>query len=196
MYQTRMRLRILFLTLVLLFTTSCKHAKTIYLIPIGRLAAVSVDDLKTYYSDRFSVSVKTLPLLPFDEATYDPARNQLIAEELIAQIKRECPKQAQDVDAILIGLTDGDMYLRKMDWQFGFSYRQEGRLAVVACARMDPINFGQPADEELLRSRVKKMITKNIGILYFKRNPSADPKSVLYNNVLGLEELDYMGEDF
>jgi predicted Zn-dependent protease len=157
---------------------------------------VPVEDLKTYYRDRFDITVEALPLLPFEQRTYDSGRHQLIAEELVAQIKRGYPRQAQDQNAILIGITDGDMYIRAMDWRFGFNYRSDDRFAVVSCARMNPINLGQPADDELLRSRVRKMLTKNIGILYFKKEASTNPKSVLYNKVLGLEDLDYMGEEF
>lgn len=40
------------------------------------------------------------------------------------------------------------------------------------------------------------MLTKSIGILYFNLKPTDNPRSVLYSNVLGLEELDAMGEDF
>jgi hypothetical protein len=40
------------------------------------------------------------------------------------------------------------------------------------------------------------MITKNIGILYFDKEQNSNPRSVLYDNVMGLEELDSMGEDF
>ncbi|HSB09094.1 MAG TPA: hypothetical protein VLM38_06245 [Blastocatellia bacterium] len=191
-----MKLGIVLVFMLLGFTPSCNRTKTVYVVFIGRLATIPVSELTRYYRDRFGISVEELPLLRFDEATYDPARHQFMAEALIAQMKQSYLKQAQDENAILIGITDGDMYLRKMDWQFGFSYRQEGRFAVVSCARMDPTNFGLPADDELLRSRLRKMVTKNIGIMYFNKAPSTNPKSVLYNNVLGLEELDYMGEEF
>lgn len=177
-------------------TSSFAGPKTIYLVPIGKFSAVPMDELKTYYHDRFGISVEALPLLPFDQTTYDPDRQQLIAEELIEQIKRGCPEQAQDENAIVIGLTDGDMYLRQMEWQFGFNYRADERFAVVSCARMDPINFGKPANAKLLSSRARKMLTKNIGIMYFKKPASTNPKSVLYNNILGLEDLDRMGEEF
>ena len=177
-------------------TPSFAQTKTIYFVPIGKFSAVPVEYLKTHYHDRFDIPVEVLPLLPFDPTTYDTDRHQLIAEELVAQIKRGYPKHAEDESAILIGITDGDMYIRKMNWRFGFNYRAEERFAVVSCARMNPVNLGEPADDNLLKSRMRKMLTKNIGILYFKKSASADPKSVLYNNVLGVDDLDYMGEEF
>jgi hypothetical protein len=44
----------------------------------------------------------------------------------------------------------------------------------------------------LLAIRGCKMLTKNIGIMYFRKEQSNDPKSVLYNNILSLDDLDYM----
>lgn len=196
MLKSRIALGMFLVMAITSVTAACAYAKTIYLVPIGTLSAVPVEELKTYYHDRFGITVEALPLLPFDQTTYDQRRHQLIAEELVEQVKRGYPKQAQDENAILIGMTDGDMYIRQMDWQFGFNYRPDDRFAVIACARMDPINFGKPADDKLLRSRVRKMLTKNIGIMYFKKQASANPKSVLYDKVLGLEDLDYMGEEF
>jgi hypothetical protein len=61
---------------------------------------------------------------------------------------------------------------------------------------MDPANLGNTPDEELLRSRLRKMIFKNIGIMCYSLPVSQDPKSVLYGNVFSLGDLDYMSEFF
>jgi hypothetical protein len=39
-------------------------------------------------------------------------------------------------------------------------------------------------------------VTKDIGIFYFGLPQSSNPKSVLYNQIMGIEELDNVGEDF
>jgi predicted Zn-dependent protease len=111
-------------------------------------------------------------------------------------MKRSNPKLVADPNAILIGLTDEDMYIRKKNWQFAFSYRTQGRFAVVSSARMNPVNFGGPADDELLDSRMRKMISKNIGILYYQLPANRNPKSVLYGGVMDVKDLDNMSEDF
>ena len=196
MAKFRIAVGAFFVSLMIFVTSSFAGPRTIYLVPIAQFDAISMKGLKIFYHDRFGIDVQALPLLPFEQATYDAARQQLIAEELIEQIKRGYPTQAQDGDAILIGLTDGDMYIREEEWRFGFNYRADDRFAVVACARMDPVNFGQPADKALLASRARKMLTKNIGIMYFKKDTNDNPKSVLYNNILSLDDLDHMGEDF
>jgi hypothetical protein len=49
---------------------------------------------------------------------------------------------------------------------------------------------------ELILSRIRKIVTKNVGVLYYKLGPSDNPRSVLYRNIGGLRELDNMSEDF
>jgi predicted Zn-dependent protease len=120
----------------------------------------------------------------------------VIAEDVIELIKLRYPKLAQDPTAILIGLTEKDMYVREKTWQYAFSYRVDSRFAVVSSARMYPVNLGQPASVELLNSRVRKMLMKNIGILYYRMPTNNDPKSVLYNDIDGPEALDNVGEEF
>ena len=171
-------------------------AKVIYFVPIGQFDSVPLADLERYCGDRFSVRVVTLPLLPPDKSTYDPLRHQLIAQELVAQMKRSYSKEAQDPRAILVGVTDGDMYIRSRDWQFAFGYREEGRFGIISAARMNPERFGSPPDEGLLHARVRKMVVRTIAFLYGGLAPTNSPDSLLYSNLLGLEELDAMGEGF
>ena len=40
------------------------------------------------------------------------------------------------------------------------------------------------------------MVTKNVGLLYYLLPENTNPKSVLYRNISGLEDLDNIGEDF
>jgi hypothetical protein len=61
---------------------------------------------------------------------------------------------------------------------------------------MDPRTYGLPADEELFYSRIEKMATKDIGILALHRRESGNPRSVLYDSILGLNDLDFMTEAF
>lgn len=61
---------------------------------------------------------------------------------------------------------------------------------------MDPVAYGQPPNEELLRSRLRKMVMKDIGIMYYGLPLSNDPRSVMYRNILGIDDLDRMTEHF
>lgn len=194
-----MRVKITFtLGCVLLLVLACSspNRRKIYLLPLGGFPDQTIDQLAVHYKNKFNVTIEKLPSMPLDPTMIDQRRNQVIAESLIAMIRQQHPNLESDPNAIVIGLTRADMYIHKYDWKFAFNFRQDNRFAVISVARMDPINFGEPADESLLNTRLRKMVTKNIGILYFRKSLNNNPRSVLYSSVEGLEELDAMSEEF
>jgi predicted Zn-dependent protease len=105
--------------------------------------------------------------IEFDRTTFDSRRSQVSAEKLIQAVRVRYPKL--DSRSGVIAITPLDMYMEGVpQWRFAFSMRsREVRLAVISYARMDPQNLGAAPDDTLLQSRLRKMITKNIGILYF-----------------------------
>jgi len=94
----------------------------------------------------------------------------------------------------VIAVTDKDMYPRAEQWAFGFSQRSEDGIAIVSYARMNPRRLGLSDDADILKSRVTKMVAKNIGILCFGLPVSLNPRSVMYANIGGTDELDVMTE--
>lgn len=165
-------------------------------VPVGEFPAASVEHLVAHYRGRYGLAIETLGAVPLEPAAVDLLRQQLVAEELIALVKRHHPRLAGDPEAILIGLTPYDMYIREYTWQFAFAWRQDGRFAVISSARMDPVNFGEPADAELLHGRLRKIVSKNIGMMHYRLPQSTDRNSVLYGPILSLDDLDSIGEDF
>lgn len=168
----------------------------LYFIPVGRFSSGSLKKLVSYYQRKPGVNAITTQPIPLELPAIDKQRQQLIAEEVIELIKRRYPKLAADPNAILIGLTDEDMYIRDKTWRFAFCYRADGRFAVVSSARMNPVKLGEAADNGLLDSRMRKMVLKNIGLLYYLLPANSDWKSVLYRDVESVKDLDRMGEDF
>jgi predicted Zn-dependent protease len=131
--------------------------------------------------------------------TFDPVRSQTVADELISAIRQRYATLARDDRARVIGVTPDDMYMQAMrnQWLFTFSLRNsDDHFAVVSYARMDPARLGEPRDEDRLTTRLRKMVAKNIGIMYFGLPLSQDPRSVLYGNIGGVDELDLMTEYF
>jgi tetratricopeptide (TPR) repeat protein len=170
--------------------------RTAYFIPLGDFSSPATAELATYYKRKFGIGIVCLPAIPLASSAFDGQRHQLIAEDVIELIKRTYPKLAEDPDAVVIGLTDSDMYIKEKTWRYAFSYWVDSRFAVVSNARMTPANIRQPARAELLNTRFRKMVMKNIGILYYQMPTNNNPKSVLYNKIDGVEELDGMGEEF
>jgi predicted Zn-dependent protease len=168
----------------------------IYLVPLGKPQGLLSADLLSYYRQKYGLDLHVLTPVLLPAWSRDEVRRQFIAEELVEAMKRGYPQFANDPDAILIGVTDEDMYIAEMDWSYAFSWRQEERFAVVSTARMDPVFFKQPPDSRVVERRARKMITKDIGLFYYHLQPSYDFSSVLYNSIDDAEDLDYMGEGF
>jgi len=168
---------------------------TVYLVPLGDFPDDLTGELVAFYRDKYQLNVQTLPNVPVSEAAMNSQRQQLIAEEAIDLMKQANPQLQQDPKAILIGLTNEDMYIQQKNWQFSFSWREQGKYAVVG-GRMEVRNGRRPVTEPLVEKRIRKMVTKNVGILYYRLPLSDNPRSVLYRDVGGISDLDYMGEDF
>ena len=173
-----------------------KGEGTVYLVPLGEFPDDVLEDLVAFYRDKYQLNVQALDHVPLPEGAINSRRKQLIAEEAIEVIKQANPELQKDPKAILIGLTSEDMYINKMNWQFSFSWREGGKYAVVAGGRLGVRNGRRPVTEPLIMKRMRKMVTKNIGLLYYRLPLSDNPRSVLYRDVGGIQELDYMGEEF
>ncbi|HEX6730977.1 MAG TPA: hypothetical protein VF074_13225 [Pyrinomonadaceae bacterium] len=168
----------------------------LYFVPLGDFPAATVRELASFYRKKYGLQIQILPTVQLTQAAMNPERQQLIAEQAIEIMKEAYPQLKNDPAAKLIGLTTTDMYIARYDWRFSFSYRDQGKYAVVSSGRMDLPVVKKPASQKLILTRLRKMVTKNVGILYYHLPQNDNPRSVLYRNVGGIRELDFMGEDF
>jgi predicted Zn-dependent protease len=184
--------------LVLSFVMSgCKKSGKVYLVPIGEVSMEEVNDLAAHYREKFRVAVEVLPEMKPDETVVDAQRHQLIAENLVQAMVRADSVYRMNPTDILIGVTGQDIYPKSMDWRFCFGWRsEEDRAAVVSTARMSIHYLGEPEDEATLRKRLRKVVTKDIGMLFYGKTASDNPRSVLYSGIMGIQELDLVSEDF
>jgi len=171
---------------------SLKGRGKLYFIPLGDFPSATTEDLIAFYRSKYDLSIETRPNLPLKLSVVNTARQQVIAEQLIELVKGAYPDLVTNTESIIIGLTTEDMYIAQYNWQFSFSWRQEDRYAVISNGRM---SLGASSNDQE-KARLRKMVTKNIGILYYRLPQSNDPRSVLYKDVGGISELDYMGEEF
>jgi predicted Zn-dependent protease len=172
-------------------------SQQVYFVAVGNVRFDLVKQLAAHFRQTPDLAIEELPAVPFDQAAFDNIRSQVVAEELLTAITRRYPDLADDVHARIIGVTGDDMYLRSARWTFGFSLRSDdGHVAVVSYARMDPVALGLSPDPEMLRNRVSKMVAKNIGVMYYGLPLSNNPRSALYGNIGGTDELDVMTEYF
>jgi predicted Zn-dependent protease len=169
--------------------------RSVYIAPLDDFSIDTADALTAYYRDRYSIRVTLLPAAPVDPAAVDRQRHQLVGEDVIASMERAYPDVVRDPGAVLIGLVDEDLYIRgRTDWEWAFGVRGEDRYAVVSTARMASALGSFGGLEEF--TRLRKMVTRDIGVLYYGLPLNDDPDSVLYRDVSGLDDLDNMSDEF
>ena len=175
-------------------TVAAEDPKTVYLVPLSLSAEESLDWAPAYYRASFGADVRILPALQTTAEEWNESRRQLMAEKCIELMTRMHRNLATDPSAILIGVTSRDMYIGEYDWPFAENLRVGDRLAVISSAHLHPTDFPGKWNKELLNSRVQKMISKNLAILYFGLPLSNDYTSLLSAGVLSGREVDYMTE--
>jgi hypothetical protein len=164
-------------------------ARSVFFAPIGEYPVSEAEALVQHYHEKFGMTVGILPTLDLPPWAYDPARRQVIAERVLDAVVAT-HTQAADPSAVVIALVEDDMYIASSTWKYAYGLRINGHLAVVSTARLSDGLLGDRT------RRLQKMVTKDIGLLYFGLQQSDDPRSVLYRDVGGPMDLDHMSEDF
>jgi predicted Zn-dependent protease len=176
----------------LVFSPSCARPSVVHLVPIDA-APGFVDTLAGYYRENLGLDVQILEDMETDSRVFDRSRGQVVAEDLLALMRDRHSGRTQA--GPVIGITAGDMYIRgHPSWQFAFSWRDRP-YAVVSYARMDPRRLGEMAGRERLFRRLRKMTTRNIGVLAYGIAMNPDETSLMYQHILGVDDLDRIDED-
>jgi YD repeat-containing protein len=174
---------------------SRKSDARIYLVPIGNIQGLGLEELPGFYRSRHGLSVQLLEPVPLEARAYNTARKQLIFGELIRLMQTRYPQLAKDKSAFLIGITDEDMYLETVNWNFAYTaYRPQERVGVVSSARFIPHPLA--GNENLLQARIRKMVSRTIGFVVFELPRSNDPSSVMYRDLYGSASADLMSDSF
>jgi predicted Zn-dependent protease len=176
-------------------TPSAKPGAQICFVPLDDFPVDQLEGLRTNYRQKYDVEISISKPVLVQPDLRDSSRRQFRAEDLAASLRSALPEF--DKNTILIGFTSEDIYPVSQDWRFAFGWRSSATTsAVVSTARLSLPYAGLPASAERSSTRLRKIVTKDIGIFYFGLPQSSNPKSVLYNQIMGIEELDNVGEDF
>jgi hypothetical protein len=165
--------------------------RQVFLAPMGATSVSALQALASFYSARYGLSVTVLPAAPI--IPRDPSRGQINAEGLVA-VLQSTYAEASNPNDVVIGVVGDDMYApARPDWNFSFGIYGD-HLAVISTWRME----AGPGPFSGIQSsaRLRKFVTRYIGFVYFGLPASTDPHSVLFDPVLGLDDLDRMGEDY
>jgi len=166
--------------------------KKVYLIPFGLDDGDSLDWAPGYYQAKLGIEVSLLPPIGVAESVVDTKRRQLDAEKCLDYIRKKHPGLWADPSAILVAVTSRDIFIRSFGWDYAENYRQNSRFAIVSSARLQPALLLNRRNPEWLASRRKKMLTKNLAILYFDLPMSSDYTSLLSGGILSGTEVDFM----
>lgn len=168
--------------------------RTVAFLPLGSFPVADLERLTAFYQARYDLAISILPPTQIPDGLVDPNRKQLAAEDLNNVIATSI-LGASGPDRVVIGFVTADIYITgRPDWRWAFGLRDEALLGVVSTARMGaaPGIFSGIIES----ARLRKMVTRDIGVLYFGLPFSTDRHSVLYVDILGVPDLDAMGEDY
>ncbi|HKT51223.1 MAG TPA: DUF6531 domain-containing protein [Candidatus Angelobacter sp.] len=151
----------------------------LYFLPLGR-QVIPAETLAGYYQQKFNIQIEVLPVVEPNSASYYPDRKQYAAEDLIADMKLDHPELARDPNAVVIGLTDEDIFQRWLGGSnFTYSYHAGYQFGIVSTRRMDPAFWGDPPSDSVRLASTKQMLTKYVAFMYFHVPVSDDRTSVM-----------------
>ncbi len=166
----------------------------LYLQPIGRVPEEPLQELAAWYEERWGVAIRVLPPTPAMRAAWSTDRGQYEANRMLEGLRELDPRRALYPAAIVVGITFDDIYTEdRPDWPFFFATNGD-TLGLVSGARLGLC----PGDTEsdVAWSRIRKLVTKRFGLMYFGFSPSPDPTSPLYGRAFSTIALDRMGDDW
>ena len=166
----------------------------IVLAPFGEFPVSVAQHVAVHFASKYGLDVMVASPIALPHDAWNATRGQVDSEVLLGTLASTY--RVSSVRTIVIGLTNLDMFNSGVGWQYAFSNRLEPRFAVVSPVRMDRGCMGFPAAETTVMARLRKMVGKNIGVLFFGLPLSDHPRSMMYRSIGGPQELDTMLEEF
>jgi archaemetzincin len=130
----------------------------IRVVPINTVDVAFLDRLATCLEERFLASARVERSLVVPRSTLNSTRGQLFVATLNGKVQRAHP----DADAVLLAITDFDLYKTSHRFVFGDADEAQG-LAVVSIHRLRSEFYGEPADANLLFQRTLKEAIHELG---------------------------------
>jgi archaemetzincin len=119
---------------------------------------------------------------------FDERRSQHYSTAILQRLER-----AADADSRVLGVTSRDLYVPVLTFVFGEA-QLDGACAVVSTARLREEHYGMPAREDLLRARLVKEATHELGHTFGLRHCN-DWRCVMASSH-AVERLDVKGAEF
>jgi predicted Zn-dependent protease len=168
---------------------SCKpQAQSIYVIPVGGIDAAFATAMTRHLAECYALPAKMGAAYLPDSTMWDVDRKQWRGEAILAGLERACVESDRGCDgALVIGVTNLDIYTTRQQWRFAFAVRGRN-VALVSTARMGTWFGGRAA------SRARKMLARTIALQYCGEDLTSDPRSLRAPSILGARDLDRIDE--
>jgi archaemetzincin len=140
-------------------TPSARLAEAIDLVPVGELAAGTLEALAARLSQSIELPCHVGPSLAAGPMAKVRGRDQLDANLLLGALEARAADRR-----LLVGVAAQDIAIPVFTFVFGLA-RQDGPACVVSLARADPTFYGLPADPGLRDERVVAEIRHELGHL-------------------------------
>jgi len=176
---------------------SCQSAaKTVCLAPIGQVSADLVRQLVDRYRAEYDLEVRVLTPQAIPTDIVASVGEQYDANVLLDHLASVFPDMFTDSDDVVIGLTPVDLYDSTSHFRYVFGIRGtvQDPKGIVSTSRMGPEVYRQRPNDAVTFERTWKLVSKYIGLFYYVLEPSDDPDSAVYDNILGPDDLDEMDD--
>jgi hypothetical protein len=120
----------------------------------------------------------------------------MVGEKILGQMRTAHRQLASSGKVVIIGITDHEMRASASANAASILSVRVGSSAIISLAEMDERRLGRAANEELLEERLRKMVARYVGVLFYRLPPSTDPRSLLFRGLDGVDELDFVDGDY
>jgi archaemetzincin len=125
--------------------------------PIGEIDSNVLTGISAGLVSTFGNTVRIKTAIPIPEGAYVPARNQHLADLVLAGLKLY-----QNGDRRLLGVTDINLFSQGLNFVFGQADVQH-RIGVISLTLLKQENYGLPEDTALLIDRAQKEAVHELG---------------------------------
>lgn len=127
------------------------------IVPLGDVRKEVFAFLRSGLPERFDIDVTIAAAVPIPEGAYNRKRGQYHSTSIL-----EWLKEMKRDDERILGITDVDLYVTGLNFNFGEA-DVEGGVCLISLTRLRQEFYGLPADERLFLERTLKEAVHEIG---------------------------------
>ena len=165
---------------------ACYTATDIYIFPFYGFPESLAGKIAVKLSEDLKINVRTTPSLPIPENAFDTNRKQYDANAFYKpEIDLACTLQDINSQTVFIGLVRGSIFIQDNPARFVFACQYDPKFCLIGDNEML-----LAADESLYYTRLYKMIKRQIGKTYYKKQPNSNSNSLMKSPVMSTADLD------